>query len=74
MKNSTTFDAIKEEMKIQGVTQQQISIHLKAENNHLWKTIRKGTVRIEAIEAICAFLKISVYIINDEAETETKLF
>jgi len=73
MNNSETFDALKGEMKKQGITQQQVSKHLNAENNHLWKTIKRGTVRIETLETICEFLSLELYLVNPEEETEIKI-
>lgn len=71
--NLVTFEALKAEMKIKGIRQQEVSNHLGVGNNHLWKTIKKGTVRIETLQAICDFLNLELYLVNPEKETETPL-
>ena len=65
--NLITFDALKSQMKAKGITQQQVSRHIKAEDRHLWKTIKQGTVRQETLEKICLFLGLDLYLVNPKS-------
>lgn len=73
MNNSKTFDALKSEMKKKRITQREVSNHLNAGNSYLWKSIKRGTVRIETLESICEFLDLELYLVNPEEEIEIKL-
>lgn len=73
MAESTIFTALKAEMERKGINQQQVSEQLEVGNFHLWKTIRKGTVRQETVNEICEFLGLELYLVNPDDETETKI-
>jgi len=68
-----TFEALKAEMKVKKITQQQVSKYVKAEDRHLWKTIKNCTVRLETLQKICEFLDLELYLVNPNEDVETKI-
>ncbi len=73
MNNKIIFNALKAELKSQEITQQEVSEHLNMENSNLWTTIRNGKIQMKNLIAICNFLKLDLYMVNEAAETETNI-
>lgn len=72
-KNLLIFEALKAEMKLKGITQQQVSNHVEAENSNLWTTIRNGKVKAKTLQQIFEFLELELFLVNPETNTETPL-
>jgi|TARA_B110000858_G_scaffold171672_1_gene202345 transcriptional regulator with XRE-family HTH domain len=73
MNNKIIFNALKAELKSQEITQQEVSEHLNMENSNLWTTIRNGKIQMKNLIAICNFLKLDLYMVNEADETETNI-
>ena len=73
MNNKIIFNALKAELKSQEITQQEVSEYLNMENSNLWTTIRNGKIQMKNLIAICNFLKLDLYMVNEAAETETNI-
>ena len=73
MDNKIIFNALKAELKSQEITQQEVSEHLNMENSNLWTTIRNGKIQMKNLIAICNFLKLDLYMVNEADETETNI-
>ena len=73
MNNKIIFNALKAELKSQEITQQEVSEHLNMENSNLWTTIRNGKIQMKNLIAICNFLKLDLYLVNEADETETNI-
>ena len=73
MNNKIIFNALKAELKSQEITQQEVSEYLNMENSNLWTTIRNGKIQMKNLIAICNFLKLDLYLVNEADETETNI-
>ena len=73
MNNKIIFNALKAELKSQEIIQQEVSEHLNMENSNLWTTIRNGKIQMKNLIAICNFLKLDLYMVNEADETETNI-
>ena len=73
MNNKIIFNALKAELKSQEITQQEVSEYLNMENSNLWTTIRNGKIQMKNLIAICNFLKLDLYMVNQADETETNI-
>ena len=73
MNNKIIFNALKAELKNQEITQQEVSEYLNMENSNLWTTIRNGKIQMKNLIAICNFLKLDLYMVNQADETETNI-
>tara|TARA_R110000764_G_scaffold53684_1_gene116927 strand:+ start:366 stop:605 length:240 start_codon:yes stop_codon:yes gene_type:complete len=73
MNNKIIFNALKAELKSQEITQQEVSEYLNMENSNLWTTIRNGKIQMKNLIAICNFLKLDLYMVNEADETETNI-
>lgn len=73
MNDKIIFNALKAELKSQGITQQEVSKHMNMVNSNLWKTIRNGKIQMKNMIEICQFLNIEIYLVNKFNESETNI-